>query len=189
MQHKNLLMILSILIALLLPLGVALKSYTGLKSAEIIRVKIQAYDPRDLFYGQYMTYRFAWNWKQDTSEVKVCETANCCLCVGEGDVDPEVYLVSCHPKPSRQQCRGIIHGVYHASNFQIGNNRFYVDERHAYPLEQLFRQGQSTFRIGIGLSQNGKPHIENLYIDDQSLEDYLRSNGGNIPLQSIPQTP
>lgn len=182
MRYKNALMVLSIALAVVLPLSIAVKSEIVRATSPVIKVKVTTYDPRDLFYGQYMTYRFDWNWKGGAPQEQACKGDDCCLCVSEGDVDPEVSLSACVPARENKECAHIIQGNFYGVTFDPGFNRYYVDERHAYPLEKLFFQGTETFRIGLGLQSSGKAILEGLYINDQSLADYLHSHGGTVSL-------
>lgn len=187
MRYKNILLILSVVLAVVLPLGAAIKANIVRASSPVIQVKITTYDPRDLFYGQYMTYRFDWNWKDGAPKEDACQGEDCCLCVGEGNIDPEVSLAACTASEENKECQHLIKGRFYGMSFDPGFNRYYVDERHAYPLEQLFRQGTETFRIGLGLPIGGKAILERLYINDQSLEEYLSAHDGEIPL--LPNNP
>ncbi len=190
--------ILSVILAIGLPLSLAWKSQLALKTAPIIKVKVEAYDPRDLLYGHYLTYRHVWNWKDGTPQAKgdtthVIYDKDSCLCVDAGDVDPQVQLLPSCPAPGETPaCAHIIRGIYQGSGqFDPGINRYYVGETVALPLEGMLRSTlpswspegneipgkplppEQTFRIGLGLLPNGKSVVEKLYIGDQPLDEYL----------------
>lgn len=189
MRYKNALMIFTVLLAVILPLVIAVKSEIARTTSPVIKVKITTYDPRDLFYGQYMTYRFNWNWKDGPVQDNVCRGEDCCLCVGEGDVDPVVSMKACAPARQDNECRHVVQGSFRGTDFDPGFNRYYVDERHAYPLEKLFFSGTETFRIGLGLQSSGKAVLQGLYINDQSLDEYLKDHGGVVPVPPSDSTP
>ena len=187
MTRRTIFSVLSIFLAVVVPLMMAWNAHTQRANAPVVRFKIEAYDPRDLLYGQYMTYRFDWNWKEGEPAETVCQGPNCCLCVSEGAVDPEVSVIECK-EPQTPQCTHTIKGTLYGQTFDPGFSRYYVDETIALPLEKLFMGGQETFRIGLGLSTSGKAILERLYINDQPLEEYLSTHGGEIPVpEELPQ--
>ena len=56
-------LVLSVLLAVGAPLLNALHMTQQYKHYPSFRVNIEPYDPRDLFYGHYLRFRTAWNWK------------------------------------------------------------------------------------------------------------------------------
>lgn len=190
----------SIMLALALPLSVAIKSYLAVKTSPIIQIKIDAYDPRDLLRGHYLTFRYVWNWKENGQPVGRQNQTQSCLCVGEGTIEPEVALLpSCPVEEKPSECAHIIKGSYRGSgNFIPGMTRYYVGEDVALPLEKMLRvrideqrrnaDGGAeniprppelfppSFRMGLAVASNGTAIIEKLYIGDQTLDDYLRDH-------------
>ena len=190
-RHKSLLVILSIALAVIAPLLMAIKAKSDISSYPVVKVEIEPYDPRDLMYGHYMQFRIKWNWKKDIGS---CSGGACCLCVGEGDNNPEVSLTSCPAakadKPA--QCAHVLEGGHYGfsnstSNFDIGINRYYVDEALALPLEDLFRNKKDAFQVGLSISPTGKAVLEKMYVSGKTVNEYVDGKGGKlerIPAQS-----
>lgn len=170
-RHKTLFVIFSILLAVAAPLLMAVKSYQTQKSYPVVKIEIEPYDPRDLLYGHYMTYRYKWNWG-NPPDAKICQGGHCCLCLGEGGQDPKAELMACGTeKPG--QCAHLLEGRYYGDTFDIGLNRYYVDEKIALPLENLFRNKKEAFHVGLSISPKGKPIIEKLYVGGQAVNEYV----------------
>jgi uncharacterized membrane-anchored protein len=172
-RHKNIFVILAILLAVAAPLFTALNSYIAQKSYPVVKIEIEPYDPRDLLYGHYMTFGYKWHWDEKQDD-KACNGPDCCLCVGEGDVEPKVKVMACLPdKPA--DCAHVIKGGYFGNRmFDIGGlNRYYVDETIALPLENLFRNKKEKFRVGLSIGPSGKPIMEKLYVGGQAVNDYV----------------
>ena len=193
---RKLLPVAALFIAVALPLGLGWTSHRAQMSGEEVRVKIEAYDPRDLLYGHYLTFRIKW----PLPEKRASMGKDACLCVGSGAVDPPVSVMACHFAREKGACHAVLTGRdYGGDRFDIGINRYYVDEAYAKPLETMVRaqtQGRAdepkalpdeaaTFRIGLTLRPNGKAVVRNLYVGDQPLADYLRDHGAEL-LQNQP---
>lgn len=194
-KYKTPLVLCSILFALALPLLNAVAAHKAQKEWPIVKFLIEPYDPRDLLYGHYMTFQFKWNWSKN-AQTDACYGDDCCLCVGAGDYNPEVYATNCPPKgETLPSCKHILKGSYYGQpateeeqipthNFQIGIDRFYVDESLALPLEHLFRTQKEEFAIGLGMNPAGKPVVEQLYVGNKRLHAYVAEKGGSL---SIPE--
>jgi uncharacterized membrane-anchored protein len=187
MARKNLLAILSIILAVAAPLLMAVKAQHDQKAYPVVKIEIEPYDPRDMFYGHYMMYQFKWNWKDGKANEDTCKGEACCLCVGAGAVDPEVSMAVCTPdKP--KACAHMLKGSYYGGDrFDIGINRYYVDEKIALPLENLFRNEKERFRVGLSISPSGKTILEKLYVGDRAVNDYVADHYEKLTNPSAPQ--
>lgn len=185
MDKKSLLVLLSLLLAVGAPLLNALVMNHRQETYPTIRVDIEPHDPRDLLYGRYMTFTTKWNWKDGQAQY-ACISENCCLCVGEGDVNPPVSLTSCPAAPETDlpHCRHVLKraGRSFGANFDSGVNRYYVDENIALPLEQLFRSRQEKFSLTLHIAPDGRTSAGELYVGDMPLKEYLVKKGGRIPV-------
>lgn len=192
MSKQSILALLSVIVAIGLPLLNAIKTRADLQNNPVIKVKIEAYDPRDILYGHYMTYRYVWNWKNplvaksadtpfDLGNFETCKDDTCCLCVGEGDDNPVVELQTCQ-QARQNNCTHVIEGTYnygHEFTPRAGT-KYFVDEQIGYPLEDLFRDAKEQFRIGLSIAKSGNTMIEKLYIDGKTLSDYIREHPGKF---------
>jgi len=187
-KHKTLIVVLSIAFAVLVPLLNAMKVKMDRASYPVVKFDIEPYDPRDLLYGHYMNFAITWDWKGgEPANNKACTTGDCCLCVGEGDNNPQVSLLQCDA-PSISSCKHVIEDYYSGALTDL--NRVFVDERIALPLEEIFRQQKEKFSIGLFMTPNGKPTIERLYVGGKPVNEYVDEKGGTLtPPKDDPATP
>lgn len=171
-RYKNILAIASVLLAVLAPLAMARKAHEDQNAYPVVKIEIEPYDPRDLLYGHYMVFQYKWNLDQEQGD-KACVGSDCCLCLEKGSEDPKAKVMACLPeKPAR--CAHVLKGSYYANGaFDIGLNRYYVDEAIALPLENLFRNKTERFHVGLSIAPSGKPILEKLYVGGQAVNDYV----------------
>jgi hypothetical protein len=189
-RKKTIFVTLSILLAVGAPLVSALKMAQQFKDYPSIRVDIEPYDPRDLLYGHYMQFQTTWNWKENAGPggTRVCDGDHCCLCVDEGDVNPEVSLSQCPAKGELLPgCHHTLRGTsWGNTNFENGVHRYYVDEKIAKPLEDLFVREKKKFSLDLHITPAGKSLPGQLYVDGLPLKEFIAKNGGIIPASQTP---
>lgn len=189
-------LVLSVVLAVGAPLLNALHMTQQYKSYPSFRVNIEPYDPRDLFYGHYLRFRTAWNWKeappQDERRNRVGRyQKDSCLCVADGEENPLVHKVACPPPETGvPECRHILRGEsYGEWSFDAGVNRYYLDETAALPLEREFRDGKKKFTLDLYVAPGGKALPGQLYVEGIPLEEYIKRNGGTVPDVHRPENP
>ncbi len=170
--------VLSILLAIGAPLANALRMADQFKDYPSVRVDIEPYDPRDLLYGQYLRFRPVWNWNKDVQpdkNARICNGKECCLCVGEGEVNPSVSLAVCPPKgESLATCRYTLRGQsWNNDHFENGLGRYFVDETVAKPLEDMFVRDKKKFSLDVHITPSGKTMPGELYIEGVPYRDFL----------------
>lgn len=199
MNHKNIWILLSVLLAVGLPLLNAHRYQADLASYPVVRFEIEPYDPRDLLYGHYLQFRIRWNWDEDSKALPP-ERANArdiCLCIGQGEIDPPVHAVECAALRQKEKicAHSLRGGNYYANpsadeggvqDYTSPFNRYYVDERYALALERVFRDGKEKFHIGLSMRGNGKAAVENLYVGGTPLSEYVRANPGLLKEKQNP---
>jgi hypothetical protein len=184
MNRQTILALCSILLAVAVPLGIALKASNDLKSNPIVKISMQGYDPRDLLYGHYLMFQYDWNFAK--ASLPACTGKNCCLCLDDGATDPEVKIMECAAAKQDVTCKHTIKGdAWGGQNFSGPATRFYVDETKALPLEKFFREEFENIKFHMGLSifPSGKAQIENLYIDGQPYLDYMAQHPEKFDIQ------
>lgn len=145
------------------------------------RIPVTGYDPRDLLRGHYLTFRYDWNWNEASTQM--CIGEECALCIQETtSYNPKVSIV---PLEKARQCEGFIQGYsYGPGAFEIGAvegyglQRYYIPESEAERLERILWQGTQNshkFDIGLRVSRTGQAFIEGMYIDDVSLEEWIKT--------------
>lgn len=174
--------VLSVALAVGAPLANALMTAKKFRDYPSFRVKIEPYDPRDLFYGHYLQFQTVWNWK-DKAWQKDHEGGSACLCVGEGAENPPVSLSACPPAGGNlPDCRFILRGTkVWNSGFDTGVHRYYVDEALAKPLEDLFIREKRDFSLDLHVTPGGKVLPGELYVEGERLKDFVARHGGRIP--------
>lgn len=201
MDRKSFCAVLAIALAILAPLMMAIHSYRDVTSNPVIKVKITAYDPRDLLYGHYLLFQYDWNWDKKSSTE--CNSNKCCLCVEAKEADPKVSAMQCSDAKVNPTCAHIIKGQSWGQNsFSGPPTQYFVDETKALPLESFFRKesGKKDFHLGLSLPSSGKARIEKLYIDGQPYLEYMDSHPeefvlkdeealDGVPLETLPVEP
>lgn len=190
-------LIASVLLAIGAPLVNAYIMAEKFRTYPSFRVDIAPYDPRDLFYGHYLTFRIDWNWKnkppEDPAQRFRNRNANIekCLCVGEGDISPVVHVAECPPeRGSLPDCRYTLRGEsYSEWTFNNDVDRYYLSETLAKPLETLFLKDGRKFSIDLHVTPDGKSLPGQLYIDGLPLKEFLARNGGTVPGVDTEETP
>src|SRR5690606_7203829 len=103
------------------------------------KIKITGYDPRDILYGHYLMFRYEWNWAE-APENYVCDYGDCCLCMGEGEDNPPVTLMTCKAAKEPQACTNVVTVNYlGGTEFRLDNDRYLVSETRARELEVILR--------------------------------------------------
>lgn len=173
--------LIAILIALLVPLLAVAKAVYDSNAHPVAKIRITGYDPRDMLFGHYMMFRFDWDWvdgQPPEDDKRPCFGETCCLCLGEGDTDPAAAIIACDaPESETPQCTARLKGAYYGGDdFDIGYRQYFVSETRALELEKMLRDTPDRFRMGITLPPSGKARLKGLYVDDMTVEDYLRAN-------------
>lgn len=182
------------ILALLLPL-IVLAGVTGDAVAKrntggkIWQVKIAGYDPRDLLYGHYLTYRMAWDIRENASFPynSYPYGEQTCLCLnssGSGGRDPVATPLSCGMEKT-MQCESVIRvnrsgGSVYSLNMKDAAQRHFIPEENARHVERLLRTDGHTLRVEFMARSDRSAHIRDLYVDDQPLETYLRTMPSDI---------
>ncbi len=188
-RYKTIAIYAALALAVIAPLVSAYVAHKAQTSYPLIRVDIEPYDPRDLMYGHYMRFAVKWNWNEN-KETEV-QDGEQCLCIGEGAINPPVFPTVC-PLPDEQgfSCTAILKG--HLTRFPaapngemeyrfiIPNDRYYVDETIARPLEKLFFDKKEEFSVGLSLRPNGTASLEKMYVSGKPLEDYIREHKNDL---------
>lgn len=167
--------LISILIALAIPVLLAAKAQYEAGAYPTAKIKIVGYDPRDLLYGHYLMFRYTWNWADGAADEYACDNGDCCLCLGAEQDNPDVRIMTC--EAAEKQCTHRISGHYYGGNefrMVLDNDRYLVSETRARELEAILRDEPDRMRMEITLPPSGKSRIKMLYVDGMPVEDYLR---------------
>ena len=174
-------------LVLILPLlvlgGIILQNEIGIGQAQVWRVKITGYDPRDMLIGHYLSFRFNWNLQ---SSINACPTGkNCCLCLEKQNDSnvPRSSLLSCTATaqclntialPDNAHCgTGGQNCVNNEDIFNpLGVQRYYIPET-ATALSRFLTNTKYDVTLDLQISPSGQHRLGKLYIDGTEWQDYL----------------
>jgi len=129
---------------------------------------VTGYDPRDLLRGHYLRFKLSYDWQKIHNECS--GTKGCSYCLT--DIGKQVPKVQITDTPVAKQCDGFMQ----YDDLEEPLDRFYIPETQARLAEDLLRQaGQnSTAYLRLSINKKGTPHIVDLFIDGQSLNQLLK---------------
>lgn len=150
-----------------------LRAQFTIASAPTWRIPIEGYDPRDLLAGQYLQYRFRFNWGSEHEcgsgdEASPWLDHGCCLCLQRADplgIDPEVTRVSCDSPPAR--CDGVLEAAAVRPPL-----RYFIPEARATDLENALRTRAAALELVINPER--APAIVELYLDGRPWREVLQ---------------
>lgn len=187
-------------LALILPLlvlgGIILKNERDIASAKTWRVKITGYDPRDLLYGHYLSFRFDWGKSQTRGTCAAGQS--CCLCL-------DAQNGSTIPLASRKSCVAAAQCVSHVpmpdgttcsnGGQSCQNNpdafdpeatqRYFIPESAATQLNKLLVNRQYNLQVDVKITSSGQHALGDLYIENVEWRDYLRQHPDAGQPQSV----
>ena len=171
LSHK--LLILAFIFPILFLLGITgvNEYFLRINQSQTLTFPIEGYDPRDLWAGYYLRYKVNYGLKcpsTHTAEYGKCPNkAYICF-------EPEKYLrVSEAPD---KNCSLFIKGkcACFSDNFRVkGINRYYVPEKKAKQLEQLFIKADKK-EIILSVTNKGTVWIKDLTIEGQSIKTLIK---------------
>lgn len=145
------------------------------QGGQVWQVRISGYDPRDLLYGHYLTYRYDWAIEGNAPVTQ----GPACLCLNPSAPDhrePSSRLVSCgEPHPQCQSVIGVYgHGDHYSLKPDSGVERYFIPEENAAQIESLLRDSSHKMRMALRVHGDRGVAVNGLMVDDMTLEDYLR---------------
>lgn len=150
-----------------------------LADAQIVRVKIEGYDPRDMLRGHYLVFRIAWQWQEPAER-----SSGAFLCVLPGDdlkAEAKVRMIAERPAEADKACRAIIRG-------RLGPNqggaraflpdglspaRLYIPEGREAELTALLQGAEKRLAVDLAVTSDGYAHIKDWYIDGKSAAEFF----------------
>lgn len=150
-----------------------------LANAQIVRVKIEGYDPRDILRGHYLVFRIAWQWQEPAERANGAR-----LCVLPGDdpkAEAKVRMIADPPAEADKACRAVIRG-------RLGPNqggaptflpdglspaRLYIPEGRESELTALLQGAEKRLTVDLAVTSDGYAHIKDWYIDGKSAAEFF----------------
>lgn len=147
-MFKKIAIIIALILPILAPSFIIGSTLFARHGADIYRVKIIGYDPRDMLYGHYLRYRFE---SEAVSELAV-----------SSEIKTKIKRLSNRYYIPEEQSKhlDIILRARGLGSVAQRNG----DEKIKYDM-----------RIGVGITARGAVFVEKLYINGQTMESYLDS--------------
>ena len=150
------------------------------------QIKMAGYDPRDLLYGHYLLFRYEWNVKDEKSSNEFMDELDygekLCLCLNKSDLgvkNPIAKPIKCR-SPERKQCQSSIKVFNYGDGFSLTRGgmqeKYFIPEERASDIDRLFAQDDHDFYMDIMAHKSGQVSVRQIYIGEQTLEEYLRRN-------------
>jgi hypothetical protein len=159
-------------------------------NADVLRVAIRGYDPRDLLRGHYLRYQFEWN-----AEIPFIDRVNR-LCVLQAPADAAATVRPLpwnKPEAAAADCRFVVNGwgevIAESRRAEPGergpagrlrfvpsgveDGRLYVPERHARELERLLAEGKVRLTIDLAVTPDGRARIKAWHIEGRTVDQYF----------------
>ncbi len=133
------------------------------------RIKITGYDPRDLLTGHYLTFNYVW----PKDAAYDCKPNSCYACYKKEVLSFTSDYHSCD-SALKLETYGQTEAVdswYAPEDLR----RFNVSETSAPVLDDMLRQRNPNFEIGVVIYPDHSGQVKNLYIDGQPLADFLNT--------------
>lgn len=166
---KNSLKAAFLVIPVLVLCGLVVKAELDKRHGPVWIMKVEGYDPRDILRGQYVLFRFDWNWVRQPD--KDCQ--NCCVCLNdkEGVENPVAEIMHCdRRKEELKSCTSVIR---HWDNAQRASNRrrepymnsyrYYLQEDHARALQRRLNEqrrnnteNSDVFHLKMNVTNDGR---------------------------------
>ncbi|HJQ57311.1 MAG TPA: GDYXXLXY domain-containing protein [Vineibacter sp.] len=188
------LMMIAVVAALALPV-LALGAMVGdaerrIARADVMRVAIRGYDPRDLLRGHYLRYRFDWN----AETPFIGRVTRLCVSQAPANAPATVRALAANGEhSSTSDCLFVLDGwgetlaearraapgergpagrmEFTPSGVQGG--RLYVPEQHAAQLERLLIEGKVQLTIDLAVTRDGRARIKAWHIDGKTVDRYF----------------
>ena len=196
-QRRHLILSTLVLILPLLVLGgIILKNERDIASAKTWRVKITGYDPRDLLYGHYLSFRFDWgvslNARHLRGGTKLLLVSRCPKRINHPPCKPQKLRGGSAMRQPRSHA-----GRYTCSNGgqSCQNNpdafdpeatqRYFIPESAATQLNTLLVNRQYILQVDVKIGSSGQHVLGDLYIENVEWRDYLRQHPDAGQPQSV----
>lgn len=145
-------------------------------------IPITGYDPRDMLRGHYLTFRYDWNWRVKAPQKYSCYKEDCGVCLDSNGDAQTVFNPLVDVRFKDTECPVFLKGHVKYGRFYPGGDkayslqRYYIPEKYAEELNDLLRTDEDTrFDIGLRRSGSGKTYIAHLYINGETLEEWIQN--------------
>lgn len=129
------------------------------------RIDITGYDPRDLLTGHYITFQYQWPENAKDS----CTQAQCYACFSGNPQSPDIRFVN---KYNTKECDAALALENRQPAMKL--RRYSVSELQAPVLDQMLRERNGKFSVGLLVFPDHSGQIKDLYIDGQKLSDFFK---------------
>ena len=134
------------------------------------RLPITGYDPRNLLTGHYITFRY--NWPENTPN-NCIKGQECFICLTGDPFKPNIEFRSKN-LPTCEAALSVGNYVFAGANLPQppgSLTRYHVSEYEGPVLDQLLRERNNYFEVGILIYPDHRGQIKNLYMNGQTLKE------------------
>lgn len=137
-----------------------------------VRLNITGYDPRDLLAGHYLNYTVEFGPKYSCDNMS---NSTLCVCLEtnpENGISTASWAGSCLEREKQENCQNWIQVQCRYGTTITNINRYYFSEVHQKDL--VIAPMNSS--IEIALNGRGQAVVTNFYVNDKTLDIYLKEN-------------
>lgn len=164
---KNFLRIAALVLPLAVLGGIAIKGHINHNTGQIWEISIKGYDPRDLLFGHYLTFRYDWNPPQLTNGFLSSKQCVCLQKNGDDFKAPKATTFSCNAE-TYPKCDAVV------SNIER-NGKYFIPEKNANNLNYLLSGGKRELYAKLRVRDDGGYSLIGITVDGQDLIDYLKT--------------
>jgi uncharacterized membrane-anchored protein len=136
-----------------------------LTNGKEVRLKIAAYDPRDILSGHYMRYTIDFGTQLSCKD----NSKNSCVCLSqkEGDKFHTAFLVE-DCDQLRPTCNTMLKGDCSYQRFSTNIERYYIPEKYSNVLQTLPQNGS----ILVSLDTDGNGIVKEMFVKNETIIEY-----------------
>lgn len=178
---KKKLKLISVLFPILVLSGLVAKTEFDIRTGFHFRVPIKGYDPRDLLRGQFLLFKYDWDFVPEKTKNFLVrhphyQKEDVRLCVTE---DFKVYPIL--EQDIDQGCKARVVGSFVGDvnrgdyQFDLGIEKFYLDENYAKELEGKLRLSEAEVELSV--NTQGRAVLIDLFLDGRSWKELIEAKG------------
>lgn len=164
---KDRVLLAAILLPVLVLAGWVARLETRARSGKDVWLAVEAYDPRDLLAGHYLTYRV--DYGIDPCQGMPSRDEPSCLCLSDEVPARATWSGSCSNVPA--ECT-LVEGRCSWSRFEADIERFYIPEQYTGKLTAI----PPGSRIRVSVQDDGRALVRDFFVQDVPLEQYVQSH-------------
>lgn len=155
----------ALFIPILVMMGWTIYHARVVATGEKIRLKVEGYDPRDMFAGHYLRYRVNYQ-KKDLCQTRKYESTCLCLDALPHETATANWAGNCAERPD---CRLWLKGRCDWNGFTAEIERYYISEKRSGSLAQIPPDAE----IEVTLDGQGRGIVTGFFIGGKPLSKFF----------------